>query len=39
VYGHTLDSKANEEAAQKLGDELAKALVEVESESRTILTA
>lgn len=37
VYGHTLDWKANEEAAQKLGDELAKAVVEAEAESQTVL--
>jgi hypothetical protein len=39
VYGHTLDWKANEEASQKLGDALAKAVVEVEAESQTILAA
>lgn len=32
VYGHTLDWKANEEAAQRLGDEMAKAVVQAESE-------
>jgi integrase len=31
VYGHTLDWKANEDAAQGLGDELAKAVTEAES--------
>jgi hypothetical protein len=33
VYGHTLDWKANEEAAQKLGDELAKAVADAEKDS------
>ena len=33
VYGHTLDWKANEEAAQKLGDELAKAVANAEENS------
>jgi integrase len=31
VYGHTLDWKANEEAAQRLGDELAKAVADAEN--------
>jgi hypothetical protein len=31
VYGHTLDWKANEDAAKGLGDELAKAVTEAES--------
>jgi hypothetical protein len=30
VYGHTLDWKAKEEAAQKLGDELAKAVADAD---------
>jgi hypothetical protein len=30
VYGHTLDWKANEDAAKGLGDELAKAVAEVQ---------
>jgi hypothetical protein len=33
VYGHTLDWKANEEAAQKLGDEPAKAVADAEENS------
>jgi hypothetical protein len=33
VYGHTLDWKANEEAGQKLGDELAKAVADAEENS------
>ena len=31
MYGHTLDWKANENAAKGLGDELAKAVTEAES--------
>lgn len=31
VYGHTLDWKANEDAAKGLGDEIAKAVTEAES--------
>lgn len=31
VYGHTLDWKANEEAAKGLGDEIARAVAEAES--------
>ena len=31
VYGHTLDWKSNEEAAKGLGDEIAKAITEAES--------
>jgi hypothetical protein len=31
VYGHTLDWKANEDAAKGLGDELAKTVAEAES--------
>jgi integrase len=31
VYGHTLDWRANEEAAKGLGDEIAKAVTEAES--------
>jgi hypothetical protein len=33
MYGHTLDWKANEEAAQKLGDEIAKAVANAEKNS------
>ena len=33
VCGHTLDWKANEEAAQKLGDLLAKAVADAETDS------
>jgi hypothetical protein len=41
VYGHKLDWKTNEEAAQKLGDELAKAVAadEKNSENSDCLTA
>jgi integrase len=44
VYGHTLDWKANEEAAQRLGDELAKAVAktvdaEKDSDNSDCLTA
>ncbi len=31
VYGHTLDWKASEEAARGLGDEIARAVTEAES--------
>ena len=34
VYGHTLDWKANEDAARGLGDELAKAVAEVQSKQQ-----
>jgi integrase len=33
VYGHTLDWRENEEAAQKLGDVIAKAVADAEKES------
>ena len=33
VYGHTLDWKQNEEAAQMLGNDIAKAVVDAESNS------
>jgi hypothetical protein len=39
VYGHTLDWRANEEAAQKLGDELGKAVAEKNSGNSYCLTA
>jgi integrase len=41
VYGHTLDWKANDEAAQRLGDELAKAVADAERNAHKlpILTA
>jgi hypothetical protein len=34
VYGHTLDWKANEDAARGLGDELRKAVAEVQSKQQ-----
>jgi integrase len=39
VYGHTLDWKANEEAAGSLGLTIAKAVAEVESKNSGPLTA
>jgi hypothetical protein len=33
VHGHTLDWRQNEEAAQKLGDEIAKAVADAEKNS------
>jgi hypothetical protein len=33
VYGHTLDRRENEDAAQKLGDVLAKAVADAEKNS------
>ena len=39
VYGHALDWRENEEAAQKLGDSIAKAVAENNSDDFGILTA
>jgi hypothetical protein len=33
LYGHTLDWRENEEAAQKLGDQIAKAVADAEKNS------
>ena len=33
MYGHTLDWRENEEAAQKLGDSIAKAVADAEKNS------
>jgi len=36
VYGHTLDWTANEDAATRLGEEIAKAVAEVERKQRNL---